>query len=707
MRPLLTVFALALLAWTPVARPYEVNTHQRLSREAVNGSIVPRKITDFGLQDMNQRIVVSDTNTMVKQLVFCEPTSAAINQTVMDLVALGSICEDAAFGTGQPLRFLNHFYDPQHEGQGLSFAGQHIDSLSWALDSQANIASQQYSVRRAKDYLVSSLTLPGMLDRQRYLGLLFRSLGHLMHLVQDVGAPQHTRNDSHGSGSAYEAYVDRQNKFNLLVYAGYPPVAASKIEELWHTSAFSGLADYSSRSFVSTGTNFVGNLANARPNPGFPLPNPAGATPVLRQITDPDLLGPVGPAQHLVGSIYFIPTTIVDEYKKSSETNPMTSTFSLFDEDLQHYAGMDMRFTVNRFTFREAANRLIPRTIGYSAGLLNYFFRGSLKIAPPDEGVFAIVNHSPGDPVPAGCGTPCGFRTLKLKASNTTASENMGAGTLLLVAKYHLNNCYLPDLSGEFGGSAYTGSSCRSAEELITVSDPVAVSQVRNDFSDPALKFEFRSPIPINAVDLRLQIIFRGMLGQENDAVALSSVDVYEPTYLIFSNDNDYINVYNADGSFSRNESYEPVPGRFSVRIDLRFNQSAQSSIATNSQLDPGFYHRLAILTDQEFLPYWMVEQYIGSQPYTREFILAASENQTNADDQVFNFPTYVPLRRTTPTAFAYEADEDGGTIYWMPGYICADGTTRCIPKDKSVGGMVRLYPPSKQPTPLPMNINF
>ncbi|MGH8849577.1 MAG: hypothetical protein ACREYD_01150, partial [Casimicrobiaceae bacterium] len=350
---------------------------------------------------------------------------------------------------------------------------------------------------------------------------------------------------------------------------------------------------------------------------------------------------------------------------------------------------------------------LIPRAISYSTALLNYFFRGSLTISPPEEGVFAIINHNPGDAAPTGCGNPCGFRQLKLRVANTTPGESMGAGTLQLVAKYHLNTCYLADLSGELGGIGYNETSCRSTGESIALSDPIEVKEVGKDIAGAALKFTFGSPVPINATDLHLQIIFRGVLGEEGDAVAFSSADIYEPTFLIFSNDNDYVSVYNADGSFLRVDPYQPLPGRFSVRVELRFNQSASLPIATTAQLDPGYYHRLAILTDQEFLPYWIREQYVGAQPDTQEFALAASENQTSADDEAFNFPPYVALRRTTPSSWAYESDEDGGAVYWMPGILCADGSLRCIPEDRGVGAYVRRYPPFKQSAPLPMDIAF
>jgi hypothetical protein len=624
------------------------------------------------------------------------------------LLALGAVCEDSAHGTAQAFRFQNHFYDPQLSGQGLSIGGQHIDSLTWAVDPQNTLSTQEYSSRRAKSYLLSSLTLPNQIERQKSLGLLFRTLGHVMHLIQDLGQPQHTRNDSHGFVHRYETYVDIENANGRLTYTGYQPVLPAAIDDLWHSSMSTGLADYSSAGFVTAGTNFRGipGISSLQPDPMHPLPNPATAQIVARQITDPDLLGSVSASQPLRGEIRFISTIVADNYTGSvNDRNPMTSTYSLFADDLQKYVGYS-QFTLNNLNYREAAKRLIPRAIGYSAGFLNYFFRGSMTIAPPDEGVFAVINHSPSNPAPGGCGTQCGFHKIKLKIKNTTSGESMGVGALLLVAKYHLNSCYQDDLSGEIGGPAYTGNSCHSAEESIALSDPLAVSQVRRDFSDPALSFTFAAPVPINATDLHLQVVFQGQLGKETDAIAFSTVDINEPSFLIFANHNDYVNVYSPNGSYLRTDPYQTA-GRFSVHVDLRFNQSAPSPIATSTQLDPGYYHRLAILTDQAFLPYWIVEQYVGAQADTQEFTLAASENQTDIDNQVFNFPTYVQLRRTTPTTWAYESDDDGGAIYWIPGTTCVDGTTRCVPEDKEVGAITRRYPPFKQATPLPMTINF
>src|SRR5690606_5238223 len=38
-------------------------------------------------------------------------------------------------------------------------------------------------------------------------------------------------------------------------------------------------------------------------------------------------------------------------------------------------------------------NLTIPRAIGYSAGLLDFFFRGELKLSSPPDGLYAVVDQ--------------------------------------------------------------------------------------------------------------------------------------------------------------------------------------------------------------------------------------------------------------------------------------------------------------------------
>jgi len=718
------VLAAALLSLATAVSAYEVDTHQTLSRVAAAQSVLPQTLSNFGLSDLTQTISVVDTNVKEGKLVSCIASSARRSTRVIDLIALGSLCEDAADGTAQRWRFRNHFYDPQHNGQGLTFLGPNTDSLTWGVDPANNQTTQEYSIRRAKDYMMLALTSPNEVDRQQNLGLMFRTLGQVIHLVQDTAQPQHTRNESHAVVHAFETWVDIQNRAAALTLSGYPSVAVSTISDFWHTASFSGLADYSSTGFVTSGANFVGTAVNIRRNPTYPLPDPIGAVVVPRQITDPDLLGPVGPKQHLTGQIYFIRTNVSDNYTQIDTPNPATSTYSLLDEDLQKYVGMDMQFSVNSFTFREAAKLLLPRAVGYSAGLINYFFRGSMEIAPPDEGVYAVVDHSPDDPAPSGCGTPCGFRKVKLKLMNATPNQNMGLGRVLVVAAYHLNTCYQSDLSGEFGSPAYSGSACRSAEQFIAISDPRNVAQVKTDYSDPALTFTFASPIPINATDLKFQVIFQGMLGTESDAIAVSAFDIREPTYLIFGNHNDFQAGYDSQGRFAQIQSYQQA-GPFSLNLQLRFAPPPQSAsqpilVASSARLDPGAYHRLAILSDQAAVKYTLIAQYLGGladepepvpdgdeELQTLNLSLTTSIHQADAQGNMTDFPPFVKLRRTAAAGWSYESDIDGGAVYWVPSAFCIPGASNCTPQDTTVGAIVRNYPPFAQPTPTPMTISF
>src|SRR5262249_39960682 len=126
---------------------------------------------------------------------------------------------------------------------------------------------------------------------------------------------------------------------------------------------------------------------------------------------------------------------------------------------------------------------LLPRAVAYGVGLLKHLFRGSLQIDLPDEGAYALIDMAA--PV---CKDACGFNKLKLKLTNKTPNETIGSGsvlsgsgTLFAVVKFFRNNCYMPDLSGEPGGTAFTGSSCRSSVEEIVVSDPVDTSTLPSE----------------------------------------------------------------------------------------------------------------------------------------------------------------------------------------------------------------------------------
>ena len=104
---------------------------------------------------------------------------------------------------------------------------------------------------------------------------------------------------------------------------------------------------------------------------------------------------PACPNPDLTGTIRFYGNDVTDRYTGAQLFNPYASTESFFDADLTK-SGMNPTFTLNRFNFELAHTFLIPRAVGYSAGLINYFFRGQIDFVPDPNapGKYVIKNLS-------------------------------------------------------------------------------------------------------------------------------------------------------------------------------------------------------------------------------------------------------------------------------------------------------------------------
>ncbi len=192
-----------------------------------------------------------------------------------------------------------------------------------------------------------------------------------------------------------------------------------------------------------------------------------------------------------------------------------------------------------------------------------------LTISLPNTGIYALVDHAQrherGKDGKARdfSGNVFGFRSIHLKLQNATLDNRLIDGTLWVLASYQLNHCYQPDLSGElkFGQHEIslpekrTFSNCSgmryvSGSDHLSVSKEVKVgdrSLVEISRASPvALAFDFSAdPIPVNARDLSLKVIYRGRLGTTKsvasslgaeDAFAIGVRDISEPSYLSIRN---------------------------------------------------------------------------------------------------------------------------------------------------------------------------
>ncbi|MBZ0092500.1 MAG: hypothetical protein K8F27_09800 [Sulfuricellaceae bacterium] len=392
--PLFALAFLGFLANTGIVMGYEVDTHEDLSENAATISVLGQGdvLTDLGLQPFstNQTFPGSDNTT----------------RTINKLFRFGANFEDNA-SLSRP---RNHFYNPLN-GQSLTVKGIALGNASpdWALEDGGNIGGQDFSLKDAREYLYKALTLSASADREKNFGLTFQTLGMVIHHIQDMAQPQHVRNDPHMdrlslwglnplfNPSLYEQYTNRRDVRGSLPFTGYAPVYSTadpatfnNPRNFWTKTTGVGLAQFTNANFVSAGTNFD--------NPGmfnFPLFDPA-----LR--TDMDIqqlcanANPPCPNPNLTGTMAFFGNWVEDRYTGQRTLNPMASTLSIFDADLEKVQSKKL-FTLNRFNFGVAHGFLIPRAVGYSAGLINYFFRGKIDFVPDpnNAGNYIIKNLGP------------------------------------------------------------------------------------------------------------------------------------------------------------------------------------------------------------------------------------------------------------------------------------------------------------------------
>lgn len=391
MRVLSAIPVLALGALCGPVWCYETPTHAEMSAAAVRLSTADQVLTHTG---------VGGSLT----------APAYDGRTLLDWIRLGSMAED-----NLP-RFINHFYNPL-TGRGLPGA---VPSPVWALGDPRPRPGQQFSLWDAGEYYYRSLTLPAKTDRDAQLAVTFRSLGQVIHLIQDAAQPQHTRDDTHFPYSPYERLTDRLR--DTLPYHGYASVVLGEAREYWNTMPppvrpptdvlqGRGMAEYSHRGFVTSGTNYRvvpgSNPVDAVTAPGFPLPAFDRQAVTTLDVTELEALFPnCAPGAPLRGRVRFHGNEVTDAYDPgASAFNPFATVLGLYASDLEQLPFVPRpsavpAFTHNRFSYCAAHDFLIPRAVGYSAGLIDYFFRGRLDVfAEQADGVLTvgIVNASGAD----------------------------------------------------------------------------------------------------------------------------------------------------------------------------------------------------------------------------------------------------------------------------------------------------------------------
>ncbi len=380
---------LFILGSAMTAHGYEIGTHSKISEQAIpKSNNLTSSFANLGL--------VSQDDILTANNLSCSGTST---QSVLNWILEGSVCEDDTF-TEVFARYKHHFYDPQHNGKAFGGILKRNSGLiygmpapDWILD-MGPADGQLYSFSQGRQYFYDAVTKPTDAERKANLARMFRSLGDVMHIMQDMAQPQHTRNDSHGlPKSNYEVYTNDLR--DSLAYTGEPVPKYATAREY-----FTNLAKFSNNNFVSAATNF-----DEAANQGFSLPAQGAATDVpVHTLPDvsTEVLAECNASKPCMMTFFSTSETV---------SNPRASTQSILDQYLKlrkvsypdpvtsNEYFKDRIYSLNKYTFDATHPFLIPRATAYSAGILDYFFRGNIDMVADtgNPGKYMIKNKGTED----------------------------------------------------------------------------------------------------------------------------------------------------------------------------------------------------------------------------------------------------------------------------------------------------------------------
>ena len=282
---------------------------------------------------------------------------------------------------------LAHFYNPQDAGRGLSFGivVPGPSSLDWTLTRNAtpsgNTGINHFTHMDARDFFYKAITKPTTIERDKNWALTFQALGHIAHHLQDMGSPQHARNDTHCNAnicatlgidrpSGFEYYFDSQFRtVRALAATATAPMMFGLPREFWNintSDASGGIAAYTSTSFTSAGKNFEASVSPSGlvylRATGLPFPRPSGTFNDVN-------VGQLFPAASLsaVRDRLCGGTTAncrVRFMGTEQDPNARTASASVFSQELLNPAGSFVSrkaFQQNFFTYADAARNSSPK----------------------------------------------------------------------------------------------------------------------------------------------------------------------------------------------------------------------------------------------------------------------------------------------------------------------------------------------------------
>jgi hypothetical protein len=569
-------------------------------------------------------------------------------------------------------RFFNHFHNPINPIDSWSTSGlddflfSGKSSILWAQDkiAQEGYSSGDWSWETTRTFFYNSLLAIDQNEKEIEFSNALLGLGHQIHLLQDMSVPAHVRNDAHpfsrnaGGALHIEKWAKTHESIirNIATAGTVPPTISlnqstiskdeNQVEIILSPTArlsdndqydgtnpsvstLNGLADYTSANFFSDDTIFTEDDDVSDPH-RFPFPKKTSTD--IQTYIDANKLPETTTAEDGVIDVGFWIAKTGDG--ENNVTHFVKPTYLLKEHATEMGPALYKRLF---YLDEDYVAKLIPRAVGYSTALLDYFFRGTIEITPPNDFVYSVIDGSAADQK---------FEYIKVNLQNTTQNETMQEGSLVAVARYIRRIDYVSDLSS----NEPPLEDSREETYSYSISAPVVIQSLTNDPANPEqFTFDFSSdPIPAGITDLSLQIVFQGTLGNELDnAIAVGMIDLAEPNHIAIWNltDRFYLQDTLMTAAEIRDDqelldyiddnctSLLPYIDPFPMDTDIGFSASPSippnNTVFSYTSLAPGRYGRIIVLTDQS--PFVMHIHRVATTPSfndTSTITFAAVKNQ-------------------------------------------------------------------------------
>jgi hypothetical protein len=484
----------------------DCHSYRNLTHRAINTAVIQKKMTTSEIYDyFKVNLGYSSVNDEVSG------------------VKILKWFEDAGAQEDKPaFRTLNHFLDPlTNKGftgtlGGLLFSG--LPTAVWAQRPTGKQSWGFYSWHDGREYFYEALTSDSQALREEKLAMSFRALGQVMHLVEDMSVPEHTRNTAHIVANTIEPWLEEvlnprtktglYTKYyitfqNLLIdpispsqvllqqpgkFPGAPIPIANLYDSEQYTNGSSpdvtvtvpiGLAEYTNANFFSFNTIFEN------------YEHPAWSSIELHDDTDDES-----------GKLMTFIRRKSDAAGEHVEHLAQANVFSKHLEVVKTNG-----FTLeNDKVYKDYMDKLIARAAGYAGALVDYFYRGTIEVQLIEGDVT--------------------FRSVRIKARNTTPNgEEMGPGEATLVIRYKALK------ETPLGGYRFLLNTPSDSDQYSY--KVVKLQNVTIPRDAPVeLTFDFSTDtLPLNFYDFSLQLVFKGTLGNEDCAVAVSKIQVLDGIY--------------------------------------------------------------------------------------------------------------------------------------------------------------------------------